>query len=615
MLPVSNAYRESMKNIVRNRSYEKIILNIFNVQAMADLQISATDQDSLSNLSELTDGKEPKTQSAYATLEPYRFVLDGSQKHIPDNTEDYANLGYVSSSLSDENCEWSTSPSITLTFGKDYDFAGLTFFGDLETGDYISELQIIGYQHDGTIGLTENVYPDNVIYVWRHSLNHIKTILVKCLKSSAPYRRARFRKIHLGLIRIFDNRVISKTSEKNEIDPLMRRLPTETFSCSIYDLEHEYDPDNKSGLWPYIFEKQPIIDCKGYELDDGSIYWLDPTYYRLSGNPSWKGWTVSFAAEKILSTLNDSWKSSLVPDNPVSLGELAEAILKDALSDNSALWDIDPKLYQLKTSAALPTMPHREALQLIAQAGNCRLFTDRNGVVTLKSGWYPTQVQALNIDLNAQKKYPEVEVIPPLSVENIVFYSNFVAGEDSLLIDTTLEIHGTERVWVDYSCAKNPTAVVTNGTLIESEMYAYGGYLTITGDGEVSIKISGKEVTQTNSSIPYVVDAFIVGDTDTVENMLITDLETKKNFERSRAKYLSNRNTYSLSYRGNPEIECGDAILFETNYEKNMVGVVLSHELNFNGSLSGTLVLKRINNFGNQIYTNEIYAGETIGVI
>ena len=46
-----------------------------------------------------------------------------------------------------------------------------------------------------------------------------------------------------------------------------------------------------------------------------------------------------------------------------------------------------------------------------------------------------------------------------------------------------------------------------------------------------------------------------------------------------------------------------------------MVGVVLSHELNFNGSLSGTLVLKRINNFGNQIYTNEIYAGETIGVI
>lgn len=619
MVNVSQAYQESMKNIVRNQSYEQITLNIFNVEAMDDVTVTVTDRDTAlcgsDWLSHIPDGEAVASATAYSTLEPYRFVLDGTQEPIEASTASMEGYPYVSSTLSDANGEWATPPTLTIAFGQNYGFSGLTFIGDVSTGDYVSKLTVACYTYAGVLMQTYTVEPTSVQYVWRKNLDGVGKMIISCLKSSTPYRRARFYKIHLGLSKVFDNRVISKTVETNEVDPLSRRLPTEKFTAKIYDLEREFDPDKDSSLWEYIAENQTLVDTKGYELDDGTVEWLTPTYYTLSGTPTWSGWTISFSAERTLSQLDGTYQKSVVPSSPVTLGSLAEAVLTDALGDDATQWSIDESLYDVTTSSPLPVASYRECLQIIAQAGNCRLYTNRGGVVILSKGWYPTEVQGLNIDLNAQKSYPTVEVIPPLAVENILLYDNSIASESTSVLNTEMVVNGTETVWVDYQCTANPVAAVTGGTLNSSQMFAYGCFLNITATGTVTIDVTGNVVTQTSASRPVTVQANITGSTDDVDNVLVTNLACKEEFEQNRAKYLKNRTSYTLKYRGNPEVDCGDAIMFETLYEKNAIGVVLSNKIEFNGSLSGTMVVKRLDSYKNAIYAGELYAGETLGVM
>ena len=616
MVNVSQAYQESMKNIVRNQSYEQITLNIFNVEAMDDVTVTVTDRDSAlcssDWLSHIPDGEAVASAAAYSTLEPYRFVLDGTQEPIEASTASMEGYPYVSGTLSDANGEWTTSPTVTISFGQNYGFSGLTFVGDVSTGDYVSKLTVACYTYAGVLMQTYTVEPTALQYVWRKNLDGVGKMVISCLKSSTPYRRARFYKIHLGLSKVFDNRVISKTVETNEIDPLSRRLPTEKFTAKIYDLEREFDPDKDSSLWEYIAENQTLVDTKGYQLDSGVVEWLTPTKYVLSGTPSWSGWTISFSAVRALSRLDDSYKKSTVPSSPVTLYDLAETVLTDAGAEE---WSIDESLAEVTTSSPLPVASYRECLQLIAQAGNCRLHTDRNGVIVLSKGWYPNRVQNLNIDLNAQKNYPTVELVPPLAAENILLYDNSIASEATSVLNTEMVINGTEMVWLDYQCTANPVATVTGGTLNSSQMFAYGCFLNITATGTVTIDVTGNVVTQTSASRPLTVQANITGSTDDVDNVLVTNLACKEEFEQNRAKYLKNRTSYTLKYRGNPEVECGDAIMFETLYEKNAIGVVLSNKIEFNGSLSGTMAVKRLDSYKNAIYTGEIYAGETLGVM
>ena len=55
------------------------------------------------------------------------------------------------------------------------------------------------------------------------------------------------------------------------------------------------------------------------------------------------------------------------------------------------------------------------------------------------------------------------------------------------------------------------------------------------------------------------------------------------------------RNTYDMSYRGNPEIEVGDLIGMQTRYTDDMPVLVLTDEITFNGALRGQIKAKGLN--------------------
>ena len=86
-----------------------------------------------------------------------------------------------------------------------------------------------------------------------------------------------------------------------------------------------------------------------------------------------------------------------------SLYDLAEEVLEDA--ELSALvnpilpWVIDESLKDIYTNAPLPIDTHKNCLQLIANAGMCKFYTDHNGTIRLEKFEIPETPTDFTIDL------------------------------------------------------------------------------------------------------------------------------------------------------------------------------------------------------------------------
>ena len=610
MLNVSAQYKQDMKKNVRNQSYEQLVLKIFNTQAMDNAELSCAAQDAISSLYGLVDDRQLDS-ATYGTLELRRLLLDGSQDVIPASSPD--NQGFLSAALSDANSAFSSNPVIVIDFTESFNFSGLTFEFDTPTGDYVSELELRFYSISGGVFRTVTVSPNSTQFSYLQVIDNVGSIEVECKKTSQPHRRARIRQIYLGVFKEFGNDLLSETHRENDVDPLSRRLPTESYNVSLWDFEKAYDPDNPQGYWAYIDAGAPLSQRKGYKLDTGEIEWLPYVKYILTGKPAKDGYKVLFSAEKKLSSLTDTYYKGIHSGAGVSLYALAVDVLEDA---GVTLYSIDASLQSIFTTSPLPVLSHRECLQLIAHAGMCRLFTAADGTITMKHGWYPSVVQDYALDFNAQMAKPIVDITPPLYAVDVLLYGNSVESAAKQLIKTDAIINGTQTVFVDYALSTGQIATVTGGTLNSAEYYARRAALNITASGSVTIEITGLAITQATSRRAYIANHAITGESEEVDNPLVTTEEHQQALAKFRAKYLENRNAYTVTYRGNPELENNDAITLQTDFYGRATAIIIKDTLSFSGSLSGELVLKRLDNYGSDIYAgSERYAGEVIGVM
>lgn len=604
-----------MNKQFRNRSYERVTLRVFNVTAQGDATNADSGHTAFSDLDTLlVEAAAPV--STYATLEPDRFVLDGTQLPVPSSA--YTDYGYCSSAISDENGDFSAPPTITITFGAEYDLAGISFEFDSVTGDYPTDIDINWYHSGDVLIATETIQPDSVSFMLSKKVSDCAKIVVAINSTSDPYRRARIRKVLLGIKQSFDNTRLQNSTVTQDVDPLARWLPTESMKVNILDPDMLYDPDNPNGYWEYVDILAPIGISKGYTLDDGTVEWLPEIMHVLDGKPSVSGMYVSFDGHRTLYNLTGTYNKGAFPATTVSLYDLAEDVLIDALGANGS-WSIDTALQSIYTSAPLPVKTHRECLQLIAHAGMATLYTDHNGIITIKSGYMPDETTDIAYNgMNSAWSTATVDKISPLYAVDVLQYQYVPAASATTVYSGAATINGTETIHVDFSMAKDLSASVTGGTLNSSALYAAGADLNITASGTVTITVTGKSVNTVTLSNPFITGLNSTGETETADNPLVTSTAHQKQLAQYRAEYLALRSTYTLSVRGNPEIEVGDIVTFAVGTESSgaeqaAIGLVLKTKTDFKSALSGEVILKRLtNNRNNMAYANEFYSGETI---
>ena len=380
MKSVSNAYKASMKAMLRNRSYVRITFGNVDTTAATDGEWESNGAASISEFE--TVDYAYQYGDTYVSLELNRWALDGKSLLVP--TGEDVQDGFISSLMSDAEGNFTTPTVITREFSLKHIFPGLTLTFDTRQQEWPLEVTADFYLN-GEVVDTQTVSITSVQTTITTAATEIDKVTItfdRCL----PYRRPRLENVLYGLNVQFVNKDIVSTQQKHDVDPLSRRLPTETMQFTILDYEHKYDPDNPAGIYAYVDKNSPIEIQFGYELPDGSVEWLKPDNYVLNAKPSAQNNQATFNGTGLIGSLTGTFYKSKLGSK--SLYNMAEEVLLDAgltlTEQGTNPWEIDEALKDMFTTAALPVDTHMNCLQLIAHAACCRLYTDDDNIIHIR---------------------------------------------------------------------------------------------------------------------------------------------------------------------------------------------------------------------------------------
>lgn len=124
-------------------------------------------------------------------------------------------------------------------------------------------------------------------------------------------------------------------------------------------------------------------------------------------------------------------------------------------------------------------------------------------------------------------------------------------------------------------------------TLVSEQHYTYRSVIVLSGtSGELII--NGRELVETSTSIINEINSR-GEEKEALTNPLITDVENAQLTAEWLGTYFSKRNHMTVSYRGNPELDCYDTIYMETRFEEYVPARIMELGLEFNGAITGTM--------------------------
>jgi hypothetical protein len=370
----SNEYKDMMRRKWRNPlSYLRVTIGLINQQAQASAYIP--ERDVYTYYSDLVKPMDNyKVQELYATCDQDYTTVDGSMYFLPKDAADVVlNQGIVTDGLKGE---------IEIRFPVQYDIKGLTVeFGKA----YPVEFTIIS--DNRTLNVTNNAdghYVTEVIFEGATFLRFVPAAMVN------GQSRFRINQITMGIGVYFDSKKILSATKKEHISPISEELPTIDFDVTVDNKDRAYDVENEESTINFLEIGQQVEVLYGQAMDDGTIEWISGTLLAL------KSWSaddteMDFQASDCFDGMDSTYYRGQYHPNGMSLYDIAVDVLSDAQVDYRNCW-IDPYLKDVLVVNPMPVVTHKEALQLIANAGRCILYQNRAGRIILKSSFVPDMV-------------------------------------------------------------------------------------------------------------------------------------------------------------------------------------------------------------------------------
>lgn len=374
MISMPNDYKQSMHDNTkrRNRSYMLVTIGVVNQAAQKDASVSESYGASysyLSNKIRLLNNYDVEYE--YATFEQDWYKLDGTMLFPPrpEDAEYLFNAGVVSKDI---------LGSVCFRFGQAYDIRGLTIdFGRC----YPTSFSISN--GNKTVTFTDN---DQSYWTTEEIFDDTEYLLITPSAMVNGEGRLRIYKILMGIGISFENKKIKSSSKTEYMSPIMEELPAVDFTLTIDNKNRMFDVENKASAIHYLEVGQEVEVRYGYEITDGGpVTWMDGCVCDLA---DWEAddETMSFSAKDKIDALDDTYYRGLYHPEGISLYDLAVDVLTDAGLDERK-YDLDQYLKTVTVRNPLPCVTHKECLQIIANAGRCKLYTDRKGIICIKAAF------------------------------------------------------------------------------------------------------------------------------------------------------------------------------------------------------------------------------------
>jgi len=401
MLTVSDQYKKEMQESLRPSPHVRITYDFVNTRAQNGAVFNRAQSRNCiflgNNPQLLTAGVKPT--HTYVTNELNRMPTSDNSNFriIPygDTPLHYEQDKVVSETLSREDGTFAIPPTIVFDFDTPQEFFGFTILFDYFGGSYATDFELYFVKNNNTTELTHVTDCTSK----QHVIENIDKSDVIALRIvinawSHPYQRARMGTIDFGIQMLITYPQLSDkgVTHTRSIDLLSVELSRNEVDFNIINLDGDFNALNPTGLWRYVEPNQKVILEYGREID-GVVEWLKADTLFLDGNATTDDLGVSFYGRDRLNTLEQECYGATIDDynrhhpRGIPLSTLAKIIIEDY--PETIPYKLDPCLDTIYTTARLEIMDIKEALQLIANAGHCILYTDHEGVITFKNALDP----------------------------------------------------------------------------------------------------------------------------------------------------------------------------------------------------------------------------------
>ena len=595
MLPVSQNFHNTISVFPRILS-ATVEFGMVDVAAQGNCTPTSNSIAPIGGVAQVADGL---TQiKKYMSEETNYLLLDGSFFTPPKPTDNASadSLGWWSGVLSDQNGQFSSPyPELTLTLSSPFTSLGLTFIFSPMTGDYCNSIQVQTTDNQST-QTTYTVSPTYASYVWEQQLTNIVKVVVTFYSTNQPYRRVHLAEVLFGEQFTWTGQNIFDLDILEELDPLGNSAPPKEAHASLannlnYFNVYQGHLQKKQQLKPYF----TLINANGTSetVPMGTFYlynWRNDANYLSS---------TLYARDLLDLMEGTTFYKYTYSGSPITLYNLAVAVIQDFESQAglTVSYTIDAALQTISTSGVLPSMTHHDALMYIAQAAMGVVYMDRYNTLHLRQ---TVSQQPLNpmpfteeLTLEMQETYPKIAIQDPYNYFTINLYTSSVAGSSSTIYSGVVTITTQTSLWVTYTTpasASTCMASLSGGTLVSAQYYTNAAYLTMSGSSNVTITITGQAITSTAvQSILNNSGTQPVNEVD-LDNPLITDATMATNILNWYSAECSNTYLYEVESWGDPSLENGDSLAWDSQYFRNSrYAKLIRQEFRFSGTLSCTM--------------------------
>lgn len=347
--------------------------------------VTSTDKLSMSDITAITN-IDKYNSNTIATLEENLWLLNGRYIIYQGGTVD----GYISNSVSDDNGEFETKPTMKVQLSHDYNVEDFSIIlNSAVPSGYPKDIKVSCYDNsDNLLGeYVTNIEwqeptgevdeEDQPIYRTRlletlpsvnFSINEddVSYLIIEYGHTRFRHRRIRVSSIMFGKTIVLDQSQITHVDYTDKTSYVCDTLPSRVFKFDVNNYNSIYNVDNPDNgyvmldkrtrvrfrngynVWGYIYDDngkvvmqdgKPVIDI---EQEGIEIEWDDWKELRLMDISANAEETATFTAGSLLDIMDDLYTEEYYPGADRTIREIAEQILTfEGLDLNSIEWSSD----------------------------------------------------------------------------------------------------------------------------------------------------------------------------------------------------------------------------------------------------------------------------------
>lgn len=365
MQSVTQAYKTSIKQPLRNRGYVRVYIGVVSVDAQKKADVASTVAN-FSNVEHMIDGVERKE---YAYLYKNFMRLDNAQNFLPRYQymayQDMAGIiGFANKSFGTQRREYVTINTNSVAqdiYGLEIDFGDnypSEFYINTNTGQ---EIHVTGNTK------SKCVITDTLTDVTSFDISAIENWF-KCGQPSSMHIKS----LLFGRGFVYGNENITSVSVEESCSKISEELPQTDATISIINKDNVFDFDNENSPINFFETGQKVSISYGYDVGNGVVEYVDPFELLVTDWNCDKN-TLTLRACDVLRTKNDIFVQRQVYHNSLFW----------YMQNIADIYDIsflpDRRLFDMTTNNPLPKLPAKELMQILANAGMCALINDRDG--------------------------------------------------------------------------------------------------------------------------------------------------------------------------------------------------------------------------------------------